>query len=98
MALYLASSIMNWMKISEYILFLGLAFYFASKVTTSFIRFQSGIVGVGTKEVYQRNVRFPSISICLETKRNETVRGFTQVKPLNETFIELKYVQHFENG
>ena len=86
--------------LTEYLVFAGLFPYFTTKVTTSLLKFQEEIVGVGNREVYQRHVRFPSISICTESERNESVGGFDQIEALNlsQTFIEIKYVQHYENG
>ena len=84
----------------EYFVFVGLLTYFTTEVIICLLKFQEGIVGVGNREIYQRYVKFPSLSICTESKRNESVPGFDQIKTLNlnNTFLEIKYVLHYENG
>ena len=95
----MTSNAIGKIRFVEYTLYLALFAFFASKVVTSLLKYQQGLLGVSNMEIHERHKKFPSISVCVDVKRdNMTVSGFQQVRPLNETFISLEYEQHFENG
>ena len=86
-------------RLVEYTIYLGLFAFFATKVMTSLLKYEHGLLGVSNMETHQRHRRFPSVSVCVDVDREDmSVSGFRQVRPLNETFITLRYAQHFDNG
>ena len=85
-------------RVLEYVVFLTLLAFFVYKAAISYQTYRENKIGNAVETIRHKYVKFPSISICFYDKRNGSLSGFHEVRPLNETFISLDYVMHFENG
>ena len=73
---------------------------FLRECIVSIIKWQEGKVAISVEEVKSKYIKFPSISVCLDmdTDNNKEELGFTEMRPLNESFSFLKYSRHSVNG
>lgn len=77
---------------------LGLFTIFAREVTVSFVKWRESKEALSVKEIKCEYVKFPSISICLDKDVPKKEIGFKKMRPLNETFTFIQFVQHTNNG
>ena len=78
--------------------FLVLALIFANEVINAFMRYSEGKLGISTKEMKSKYVKFPSVTICLDLDTKKENNGFKDMAPINETMRELDFVRHYRNG
>ena len=78
--------------------FLVLALIFANEVIHAFLRFSEGKLGISTKEMKSKYVKFPSVTICLDLDTKKDNIGFKDMAPINETLRDLDFVRHYSNG
>ena len=73
---------------------------FSVKVTQSVLKYMDGKVARSTSNIFERYVKFPTISICVGIDSAKATVGFedTGTRPLNATLDELEFVRHLENG
>ena len=78
---------------------LGLSLFFAGKTIQSLNEYRAGKVARSTRDMFDHYVTFPTISICLDSPAPDIV-GFenTGTRPMNESFVELRFFRHFKNG
>ena len=69
---------------------------FLRECIKSIIKWQERKVAISVEEVKSKYIKFPSISVCLDTDtdNNKEELGFTEMRPLNESFSFLKYSRH----
>ena len=75
-----------------------LALTFANEVIKAFMRYSEGKLGISTKEMKSKYVKFPSVTICLDLDTEKENIGFKEMAPINETLKDLDYVRHYSNG
>ena len=78
--------------------FLVLALIFANEVINAFMRYSEGKLGISTKEMKSKYVKFPSVTICLDLDTKKENNGFKDMAPINETMRDLDFVRHYSNG
>ena len=77
--------------------FLVLALIFANEVLSAFMRYSEGKLGISTKEMKSKYVKFPSVTICLDLDTKKENIGFKDMAPINETMRDLDFVRHYSN-
>ena len=78
--------------------FLVLALIFLNEVTHAFVRYREGKVGISTKEMKSKYVKFPSVTICLDLDTRKKAIGFKEIRPINETLQDIDFARHYSNG
>ena len=78
--------------------FLVLALIFLNEVLHAFTRYQEGKVGISTKEMKSKYVKYPSVTICMDLDTKKKDLGFKGMRPINETLRDIDFVRHYSNG
>ena len=78
--------------------FLILALVFANEVIAAFLRYDEGKLGISTKEMKAKYVKYPSVTICLDLDTKKENNGFKAMAPINKTMRDLDFVRHYNNG
>ena len=91
---------MKLTRLLTYSVLLGLTLFFAGKTIQSLIEYRAGKVARSTQDMFDHYITFPTISICLDSDTSGDIVGFedTGSRPMNESFVELRYYRHFKNG
>ena len=78
--------------------FLFLALIFANEVFSAFLKYNEGKLGISTKEMKSKYVKFPSVTICLDLDTKKKNISFRDLAPINETLRDIDFVRHHSNG
>ena len=73
---------------------------FGIKAMQSVLQYMDGKVARSTSDIFERYVKFPTISICVGIDSARATIGFgdTGARPINATLDELQFVRHLKNG
>ena len=70
----------------------GISSRFSSQNSSQFF-----FIELPPRDVHERYIRFPSISVCFDLDTEKKLE-FRQFRPWNETFISLDFRRHQKNG
>ena len=79
---------------------LVLLLVFAGIITQSLFHFMDGKVARSTRDMFDRYVKFPTISVCIGISSTKSLIGFEDMglRSMNDTLDYFKFIRHFKNG
>ena len=78
--------------------FCALFIFLVFEITSSVLKYRENMVGRSTRDMHERYVKFPSISVCFDLDTKKKKLEFKEFRPWNETFISLDFIWHHDNG